>query len=294
MFKHLNLSPVNPQSVFILGGTGFVGKYLINKLHSLGVSIVSPSSQKLNLLDESCVEALSKQFTPSTQLVFLSVINPDKGKTADVLVNNLQMAHYVSKALDQSPVLQVIYMSANGVYEDHQNPFNEALLPTPQTLYGLMHVGRELIMKTVCKSKNIALMILRPCAIYGSGDTHQFYGPTRLLRTAQLEKRITLFGQGEEIRDHVYVEDVAKIVELCLVHKTEGLLNVASGDPRSFMDIANIIIEKLRTEICILSVPRSGIVTHRPIDISNLRKAFPSAGRTLLGNGIERMIVEDN
>src|SRR3546814_11446336 len=64
--------------------------------------------------------------------------------------------------------------------------------------------------------------LLRPTLIYGAEDTHNSYGPNRLRRMARKDARITLFGAGEETRDHISVDDVYRLILLTLRHRSEG------------------------------------------------------------------------
>ena len=56
------------------------------------------------------------------------------------------------------------------------------------------------------------ITIVRPTLIYGSSDPHNGYGPNQFIRLAQAKKDLSLFGRGEEKRDHVNVNDVGNII----------------------------------------------------------------------------------
>jgi nucleoside-diphosphate-sugar epimerase len=126
--------------------------------------------------------------------------------------------------------------------------------------------------------------------LYGSGDTHDGYGPNRFLRTAREEHRITLFGNGEEKRDHVYIGDLSRLIGLCLAHRSEGVLNVATGTSTSFSDVARIIAGLYQDEVLIDHQPHNGPITHRHFDIANLIRAFPSFRSTPLQEGLPRSV----
>lgn len=79
-----------------------------------------------------------------------------------------------------------------------------------------------------------SLCTLRPTLIYGIEDPHNGYGPNKFWRSAAAGEDIVLFGNGEERRDHVWVEDVAEVVVRVLLHQSIGCLNVATGKVHSF------------------------------------------------------------
>ena len=57
----------------------------------------------------------------------------------------------------------------------------------------------------------VPIVVLRPSPLYGVADPHNGYGPNRFSRLAAQGGEITLFGEGEEKRDHVFVEDLGEI-----------------------------------------------------------------------------------
>ena len=265
------------NNVLILGGSSFVGSNLQAHLSVRNVSFQSPSSAEINLKMLATHKLLQEYFSPTTALVLLAVISPPKGRDTASVLDNISMVHTISEAIKVRGVGYVIYMSANGVYENYQSPCHESILPTPRSLYGLMHLTREAILREVCASQNIPFMILRPGSIYGPGDPHGFYGPTQFLKQAQSENIITLFGHGEETRDHIYVSDVVRVLELCLINRTEGVLNVASGQPVTFLEIYDIINNLLDRNIELKTMPRGigKLISHRKISVRTLLDTFP-------------------
>ena len=236
---------------------------------------------------------LQECFTQTTALVLLAVISPDKGRDTASVLDNISMVQTVSEAIKVRGVGYVIYMSANGVYEDYQRSCHESILPTSRSLYGLMHLTRETCLREVCASENIPFMILTPGSIYGPGDPHGCYGPTRFLKQAQSENIITLFGHGEETRDHIYISDVVRVLELCLMNRTEGVLNVASGQPVTFLEIYDIINNLVDRNIKLKTMPRGTgkLISHREISVRTLLDTFPSLQLHLVEQGMKNTLL---
>ena len=67
--------------------------------------------------------------------------------------------------------------------------------------------------------------VLRPT--WSTGGRHAQFATARtaFAAAAQKDGDITLFGDGEETRDHVHVDDVADLTLRCLVHRSAGMLN---------------------------------------------------------------------
>jgi UDP-glucose 4-epimerase len=100
-----------------------------------------------------------------------------------------------------------------------------------------------------------------------------------------------LFGDGEERRDHVAIEDVAEIVCRVLSRRSQGVLNIATGEVHSFRAIAEMAAALAPKPVPIRGTPRSGLMPHngyRPFDIGLCRAAFPDFRYTPLSEGLRR------
>ena len=178
-------------------------------------------------------------------------------------------------------------MSSDAVYADSSDPLTETSSAEPGSLHGIMHLSREIMLKQVC---TVPMAVLRPSLIYGAEDTHNGYGPNQFLRLALAGKEITLFGEGEEQRDHVYIEDVVNILLLVILYCSEGVINVATGSVVSFREIAQMVSEYFNPNIIINTIPRVGPMPHngyRPFDPSSCLTAFPKFNYTTFANGLE-------
>jgi nucleoside-diphosphate-sugar epimerase len=134
----------------------------------------------------------------------------------------------------------------------------------------------------------IPLAILRPSLIYGARDPHNGYGPNRFRRLARKGETITLFGEGEEQRDHVYIDDVAELVRLAVGHASRGVLNVATGVSTSFRAVAEKVVAHEGRAVEIRGTPRQNPITHRHFDVTGCLKAFPQFRYTPLDEGLAR------
>ena len=113
--------------------------------------------------------------------------------------------------------------------------------------------------------------MLRPTLIYGAADPHNGYGPNRFRRLAAAGQEIMLFGEGEERRDHVAVEDVAEIVAARAQAPQPGALNIATGEVHSFRDVADMAVALAGSQVAIKASPRNGPMPHngyRPFDVA--------------------------
>ncbi len=291
MLEHLNPTPAAPSRVVILGAGGFVGSQAAVRLEADGIPVLRLTRAEVDLLMDGAAEKLAGLLKPEDCLVVVSAIAPCKN--AAMLANNMAMMSAVCSALEQTPVVHVIYISSDAVYSDSDEPLSEDSVTAPDNLHGIMHVARELMLKSVMGETPLA--ILRPSLLYGLDDPHNGYGPNSFRRLAAKGEDITLFGEGEERRDHVLIDDVAEIIHLVVRHRSKGILTVATGEVVSFKDMAEMVVAQFDIPVAIKGSPRKGPMPHkgyRPFDVSATSTAFPEFRYTLPAKGIAQVHVE--
>ncbi len=284
MLTHENPTPIKPRRVVIIGAGGFVGGAIRKALLSQAIDVLALTRKELDLLAGGAAEKLAHLLRPDDSVVMVSAIAPVK--TVPMLMQNLAMAEAVCAALSQAPIAHLLYISSDAVYSDDANPVTESSACAPSTLHGMMHAARELMLKSAAAAP---LACLRPTLIYGAADPHGGYGPNRFRRQADKGEPISIFGEGEERRDHIAGEDVAALATLMLTHKSRGALNAVTGISTSFSDIAQIVAQLHGGTV--KSVPRPGPrphLLHRFFDITNCHKAFPEFRFTPLAAGLAR------
>jgi len=285
MLKHNNSNPTQPNRVVILGAAGFVGGAANSAFKTKGTKIFQLGRAEIDLLNPDAGAKLTKLLKPTDTFVVISAEAPCKD--AAMLIRNVQMMIGVCEAISQIQPEHVIYVSSDAVYADSMEPINEAWSAEPGSMHGAMHLTREIMLKEAVEG---TLAILRPTLIYGANDPHNGYGPNRFRRLAVAGEEIVLFGEGEEQRDHVLVDDVAELIRLIAWHKSEGVLNAATGTITSFREVAEMVVAQYSTPTKIKGSPRIGSMPHngyRPFDSSATKKAFQIFEYTNLIKGIE-------
>lgn len=288
MITHRNPAPRNPDRVVLLGARGFVGGAIRRQLDAQGLPNLPLTSAELDLLEPSATQKLAAALRVTDAVVMLATLTPDKGRDISALMKNLTMMQNTCAALEKAGCAHLVHFSSDSVYDAAVSRVSEETPAAPQDLYGAMHCARELMARSLTK---VPVLVLRPTLIYGLEDTHNSYGPNRFRRAAK-DGKITLFGGGEETRDHIHVDDVAALTVRCLLHRSTGMLNVATGVSHSFREVAELVAGQSRAGVEIVTTPRANPVLHRHFDVTNLIKAFPDFRFTALEDGVARMLRE--
>jgi UDP-glucose 4-epimerase len=292
MLKHEFATAVKPPRVVILGANGFVARRLAAWLVERQISCRPIGSTEVDLVRPSATAALRHMIEPDDAIVFTSCLTPEKGRDRATFLKNIAMADHLCGLIAEECCAHVVYISSDSVYGPRHTEIDEECCCESSDMYALSHIVREKLLLEASGSAGVPLAILRPAAVYGATDTHNSYGPNRFMRSALQEGKITLFGQGEEIRDHVYIDDLVQIIGLCLLHRSAGILNTASGTALAFLEVARLISAQVRRSVVLEMVPRRVPIYHRRFRLSALRSAFPGFQPMSLESGIRRALEE--
>jgi len=284
LLTHLNQEARFPARTVIIGAHGFVGSAIAKRLSVTGAPVLALTRKQVDLLASDGTDALQSLLQPQDAVIVAAARAPCKDLT--MLIDNMAMTKAMLAAFMRVPLWHVINVSSDAVYADEPIPITENTPAAPTTLHGAMHLAREIAFAAEMKAP---LAILRPSLLYGADDPHNGYGPNRFRRQANAGEDILLFGEGEERRDHVLVDDLAEIVMRVLASRSRGVLNVATGVVHSFRAVAEQVVAVAPRKVAISSRPRQGLMPHkgyRPFDISACRVAFPDFSFTPLAGGV--------
>jgi UDP-glucose 4-epimerase len=221
-----------PKRIVLLGNRGFIGSHLEQALRPLAKEFIGFHVATLDLV--ASADALKEYFDTETAVVMTAGVKRQWGDSLEAFGQNVAMALNVARVLEKHPVRQFIYFSSAAVYGEanHDLHICEETPVRPTSYYGAAKFASECALR--------GCLALRPPLIYGPGDTSRSYGPTGFAWAAKQGEPVTLWGEGEEQREFIYVGDVVRLVVQLLCHPVTGPLNVASGRTYSFAEAAAI------------------------------------------------------
>ena len=273
-------------NVVILGASGFVGRSALGALQDLGANVVGFSSRDVDLRDPSQLSRLDEHVNAGTVVMVASALTPDKGANSfEALGHNHQMYLNLAGYLEHHPFRRCVYVSSDAVYPFVHVPVTEESPVEPASFYALAKYAGERIFARLAELTKTSLLNLRLTGIYGPGDTHNSYGPNRFIKAIVTSGTVHLFGEGAEQRDHLYIDDAARLVSHLIRSEAEGTLNVATGRSCSFATIVEQLQKVVPVKFEVVHTAGQPL-THRHFDVSRLFLAAPEFAYTPLEDGL--------
>ena len=277
------------MKIVILGHTGFLGGALFKHFKKAGKYPVNGyNSTSLDLTTPESVTQLREILDENTVLIVATFIG-EKKHTVDGLSSNVIVDQNIARALEQKPVKKCLYISSNSVYGEEKTNLNltEETQIGPTSLYGVSSYIGEQTLRIVAANTGFPILVLRCCKVYGPGDHDTTsYSPGKLINNMLQENKIFLFGEGEDKRDFLFVDDFLKITERLLFKDLAGTFNLATGESHSFQEMANTLcsITSRRSEIIFL--PRKLKQANLGFNIKKLLAELPNFSFTSLEQGL--------
>lgn len=278
---------MNESRVILLGGRGFVGANLKEELRSADLNVICVTSSDADLRTPMGATALSGIVRDGDIVVNCAAVVPARD-TADVM-ENVRIVESTLAGLARVQLEQLVVVSSDAVYGDVSGVITAQTPVSADSYYSAMCVVREVAAQ---ETASRATAIIRPAAIYGAGDSHNSYGPNRFIQTGLKDHEITIFGQGEASRDHVHISDVSKAIVHAITSRLDGIFNIGSGSAVSFHDVAKIVREAIGNGVEIQSAGAESAVTHRYMDLEDIRSWFPMFTPTIIRSGVTRVVDE--
>ena len=275
------------MTTIVLGASGFIGSHLAAR-----IDCVAPSRADCDLRDADAVLRVLESHTAGADVVFAAGIQRQRADDLAALRDNIAIIDNVTELFRRAPPARVVFLGSVEVYGMHAGlPITERTPIRPETRYGVGKATAELLLRRWHAWSGVPLAILRMPGIYGPGDIsgpgdkgRGFLGV--LVRCAREGREFTLFGDGEERRDYVFVGDVVEAVTALFAAEFDELVfNLASGSSLSLAAIMDRVFSRFG-RCPVKRVPRTGDICHLDFDVSALRRALPDFAPTSLGDGL--------
>jgi len=281
------------SKIFVTGGSGFIGthtaKLLADSDHA--VYIYDKKGQN-NILDYNRLRHVMNGFKPDAVLHLAANSSLQKSVESPVFdaTNNIIGTLNVIEAAKENEVERIVFASSTSVYgPTAKAPYQETYRRLPSCPYGISKAACEMYLEI----SGLSYACLRYANVYGPGQKP--LGESILIARAldhmTDSAEFWINGDGNQVRDWVYVKDVAEANLKALEGTANGVFNIGSGNGVSVNEIVDAIKAELNFK---------GEIEHRPtihwepkMAVLAIHKIYNELGwraTTPLGNGIKETV----
>lgn len=252
------------KKILICGGTGFIGRRLVEELQKQGRAVnllvyaKIPKSPKKNdtvifkgdLLDKKTLIKAVKNSDIIVNLV--GTFNED----ICYLLNIVSSANLLDACKENKNIEKIIFISSEAVYGNYKDkPYKETDSLKPATKYGLSKYLAEETYKFYSKKYKIPVIILRLANTYGPG--HKIGVIAECFGFALKNQPVKLHKDGKQARDFLYVDDAVSGIIKSIDYKSKGfdIFNISGKKIHSLLELVSLIEKNIGRKIEIEFMP---------------------------------------
>ena len=203
--------------------------------------------------------------------------------------NNISVTQKILESLKNNTTLKkFVLASSSSVYGNQSNIMNEETsLTRPVSPYGVTKLAAENLTNLYFKNYKIPTVSLRYFTVYGPKQRPDM-AFTRFFNSIIKDKKLSIFGNGEQTRDFTYVDDIVKATINAATSDSVGeILNVGGGSVFSLSEIIEFMKEITQKEFEIdFKTEQKGDVRHTSADISKAKKLINYKSNTDIKYGL--------
>ncbi len=296
--------------VIVTGGGGFIGYHLVKSLLSQGyrVKVIDNFSsaifvsqlKKLDKVDIKQIDirdkfSLIKEFKGFDVIFHLAALIsveeslkfPDKYYSVNVggTLNVLEAARL-------NEIYDIFFASSAAVYGNPLRvPIDEEHIINPISIYGATKAVSEIYIRTFSNLYGFSSRILRLFNVYGPGQTGEYAGVISIFIRNILENRpLIIYGDGNQTRDFIFVNDVARIFTKLINRECHGfcVYNIGTGKPTSINGLVNVLEEIFMKKFKVIYKERKkGDIVHSYAENKKILEILGGYDFISLSKGIE-------
>jgi len=259
--RPLRATTTNPRVVLVTGAGGFLGTHVSRTLSAIGYHVIGVSADYPvhALISAGVRQAVHEIELPDRQFEeLLATHRPQSvvhcAGTADVAASfrdpnadfqaNVEITEYVLERIRRiCPGSQFVLLSSAAVYGDPERlPIREDAPLRPISPYGFHKRICEQLVEEYSALHGVRSVILRIFSAYGEGLSRQVIHDLCRKVAESNGEGVRVIGTGDESRDFVHAEDVARTVAHAIESGLSGTFNLASGHETPIRDLVDQLL----------------------------------------------------
>jgi len=300
------------MTILVTGGAGFIGSHVVDSLVARGHQVtvfddLSNGSRKnlnpkakltVGKVEDAKTENFVRRLKPQAIFHFaaqkdvrLSVEDP----VADASVNVIGILRLIKASLD-IPLKRFVLASTGGaIYGGAETVPTPEDHPThPFSPYGVAKLASENYLDAYRHAAKLPAVSLRFANVYGPRQSPESEsGVTAIFTKKMLEgERPTIYGDGKQTRDFVYVGDIAAACLKALGAKRLGTYNIGTGTETSVNELTGMLAALIGTDKKPIYAPgRSGEERRSALAIGRAKKELGWEPQVALAQGLAKTVV---
>jgi nucleoside-diphosphate-sugar epimerase len=227
------------KRVLVTGGSGFIGKHTVGHLEQLGYDVHAVGSRDADLLNGTARRELVERVRPTHLLHLAWYVLPGKYWTSFENVRWLQASLDLivefaraggQRIVTAGTCAEYSWQTDNGVCREDETPL------IPASLYGASKDALRRMQQSLAKELGVTSAWGRIFFPYGPGEPAGRLAPSVI--DSVLRGKAAQCSHGRQVRDFMYVDDVARAFATVLDSAFEGAVNIGTGEPVTIADIA--------------------------------------------------------
>jgi UDP-glucose 4-epimerase len=297
------------NAAVVTGSSGFLGGHLAARLVREGVAVTGVDiaeprehapremhTMRLDVRDADAVQRLLIEAQP--EVVYhlaaqASVSVSMREPVLDIETNVLGTLH-LARAAAQAGARRFVFVSTGGALfgEPPVVPVDESVRTAPASVYGASKLAAEQYLAVIASGGAMTVSVVRPGNIFGPAqDPHGEAGVVAIFTQRMLrDEAVTIFGDGTQQRDYVYVDDVVEACVRAATGKPASCL-IGTGVGTSTQTIFDTLARLTQYKHAVQYGPeRPGDIRRIWLDASRAREVWGWTPRVSLDDGMARTV----
>jgi UDP-glucose 4-epimerase len=280
---------VSAGRVLVTGGAGFIGSHVVQALVDRGIPVIATDMREgghrrlegvewftVDLRDGDAVHrVMHPEVDAVVHLAAATSVLRSVERPAETFATNVTVTANLLERARQLEVETFVFASTNAVVGAAERlPLDEHSRLVPLTPYGATKAAAEMVLSSYGSAFGMRCPALRLSNVYGPGMGGKDTVVPRLLNATRSGTTFEVYGDGSQMRDYVYIDDVIAAVLMAMSAEVTGPIVIGSGTSTTVLQLVEMVRE----------------LTGAPLPVRHVSPKQGEMARVLVDNALARSL----